>query len=345
MRSMKKRIDMTNGISQFGFTRHLRVYVLALAVALLVACEGLQSTTRVLESDDDAVRFIAQAIELEEKGELAAALAAYTLAATEDPAATDAHMGIGRIHQERGDYEQASTAYEKAVLTDPSRYDAYFSLGLVRQLLGRVNAAISAYLRALTIEPDHFESNRGVASAYLQLNQPEAALPYARRAVELDGSDQQAWANLGATYISLGRFEAAVQAYRAALDRGEPQEPVLIGLADAHIRLENYELAINTLQSAVRLIPSTGTHERLAFTYFRTKRYVEAEEQYRLSLAFDESNTRSLNGLGATLLTSYIRGGKVDLELRDQGLSAWRDSLRLNRNQPKISNLLQRYGQ
>lgn len=286
---------------------------------------------------------VEQGKELLEKGLTESALAAFTLAIEENPRLTEAHMGVGDVHRQRGDYEAASRAYEQATRLQPNSFDAHYYLGLMQQFLGRLSEAVRSYLRALTINPDDFDANKNLASAYLQLGRPSDALPYAERAVYINPQSQVAWANLAATQSLLNQYDKAVDSYRQATELGEYAEPVLLGLADAHIRLGNYERAMITLESLIRTQASATAYERLGYAQFKLRRFTESLASFRSAVELDPNDPASLNGLGVCLMTLYIQGGRTDLTQRDDALDAWRKSLQIKPDQPRILDLLSRY--
>jgi tetratricopeptide (TPR) repeat protein len=280
-----------------------------------------------------------------DRGLTDAALAAFGLALEENPDVTQAHLGMGHIYRGRGQYPMAERAYQRAVDTDPNNFDAHYYLALMKQLMGNVREAIAVYLQALAIRPDDFQANRDLAAAYLQTGRPGQALPYAKKATEM-GDSAEAWSNLAAAHSLMGQYDEAVQAYRQALEEMDPgaaSEPVLLGLADANIKLNRHERAINVLEQLTARSPSSTAYERTGFALFKLGRYDEALGKFRQALSLDPSDTSALNGVGVALMTQYIQGGRNDARLRDQAIDAWRRSVQIRPDQPRIVDLLARY--
>lgn len=271
------------------------------------------------------------------------ALAKFGLALEENPRLIQAQMGMGNIWRKRGDYTKARSAYETATKIDPNDFGARYYLGHMQHLLGEVQAAIKTYLQALAINPDSPEANRDLAAAYLQTGKAGDARAYAERATELNPDSQESWSNLAACYSLLGDYEDAVDAYRQAAELGPLSEPVLLGLADAHIRLGNFTRAINTLNVLLRENPSATAYERLGFAQFKMRDFESALRNFRRALKLDEQDTAALNGVGVCLMTLYIEGERTNTYQRDQALDAWRQSLRIRPEQPRITDLLYRY--
>lgn len=321
---------------------------LTISLVLSVGCARFDLAGNSNQASQDDRQRLAEAQSLRARGLDAQALETLRLAVAENPRLTEAHLGMGAIHHEQGDYEAARRRYETASSIEPNNYEARYHQGLMLQLLGRPAEAVRRYLQALTIAPDAFEANRDIASAYLQQGKPETALPYARRSTRLKPGSQPAWTNLAAIYSLLGRYAEAVDAYRIANEQGPLADVVLLGLADAHIRLGNFSRAINTLNALIissEPQPPSTAYERLGFALFKMRQYERSLEHYQEALALDPNEVAALNGVGAIYMTLYIHGQRSNDYQRMKTLAAWRKSLRLNPDQPRIVDLLTRYDQ
>jgi tetratricopeptide (TPR) repeat protein len=308
---------------------------------LLVFGSGCESTGQ--RTQREASFHMGQAKVFAEQGLTDSTLAAFGLAIESNPNVVEAHLGMANIYKDRGDYALASRSYEQAAKIAPNSFDAHYNWGLMQQLLGKVEDAVRIYLRAVSIKPDSAEANEHLAAAYLQLSRPAEALPYAKRAAELQDKSQSAWANLGSTYNLLGRYNDAVDAYRRASGLGPIEEPILLGLAEAHLKLENWDRAAVVLDQLVRQKPSPTAHERLGFAQFKQRKFDAALVNFRSALAIDADDTASLNGLGVALMTLYVQGNRVNTAQRDEALAAWRRSVQLKAEQPRIVDLIARY--
>ncbi len=313
--------------------------MVAAAALLIAGC----TLSRTQSAEQRAQGHMGSAEQYQEMNLLDSALAEFGLALEVNPNIADAHMGMGSIYQQRGDYELASRAYERATIVEPNKFEAHYSLGLMKQLLGRLREALQAYKTAWRLNPDDFQVNRELGSVYLQLGRPGEALTFVQIATKLDPDSQAAWCNLAATYNLLGRYEEAVDTYRQAAELGDLADPVLLGLADAHIHLNNLQQAMNVLDALIRRSPSVTAYERLGYVKFKMRQFKEALFQYRQALALDPNDTATLNGLGACQMTLYIQDGRNDTDLRDEALNAWRKSIKLQPQQPKITDLLSRF--
>ncbi|MEM7576117.1 MAG: tetratricopeptide repeat protein [Planctomycetota bacterium] len=317
------------------------LFALALGVSpmLLTGCASIGSAKR-----ERAQTYLDDAQRLLDEGLDDAALATLGLAVQENPKLTAAYLQIASIHKDRGDYLLAQEQYDTAVQVDPENFDAIYGGALVRQLGGKLSDAVRQYLKALTVDPQSFLANRDLSSAYLQLGEPRQALPYAIRSTRLDPDDQPAWSNLAVSYAMLGQWEGAINAYRMAAELGELDDLVLLGLADAHIRLGNFGRAINTLDTLLRRSGSGVAHERMGYANFKLRRFEQALRHYDAAIGFDETDVAALNGKGVSHITLFIEGRYENPFHKVKGVEAWRKSLALNPNQPRIVDLLSRYG-
>jgi len=271
------------------------------------------------------------------------ALASFGMAIENNDRVTKAWMGMGEIYRQRDDYRKAARRYERVTELEPNNARARYYFGRMQQMLGDVQESVEAYLQTLTLSPEDGPANRALAAAYLQLDQPGQALPYAEAATELQPEQQQAWATLASAYSRTDRYEHAVDAYRRALDAGEPTGSLLLGLSKAHLALDNRGRAVNTLKSLIRRSPSTEAHERLGYAYFKARRFEQALAQFNSALDYDANNTAALNGKGVSLMTLFIEGGRENTSQRRRALQAWRKSLTIDSNQPRIVDYLSKY--
>lgn len=293
------------------------------------------------ERADQAVRVGAS---LAEEGRLQEALQQFALAIEQNPTLTTAHLGMGEIYEVNEDYQAAEVAYRRAAEVEPANFTAQYKHGLMLQVLDRVSEAIRAYLRALAIRPGDFGANLNLATAYLELNEPRQSLTYARRAVELDPRSGPARMNLGAVYARLGRHNDAVREYQAAAELMDLTPKLLLNLADSLGKAGRHQEMVNTLSQLNRIDPSAQSWERTGYAYFQLRRYSRAIEAFRKAIEADPRHYPALNGVGVCLLNRYLSSDRQDTAALREAIETMRRSLRINRDQPRIVELISRYG-
>ena len=321
---------------------------LLLLIVLAAGPSGCSTMDMVLSGPDDrvvAASYTAAGEREMAAGDLDAALRAFQQALEQDPDYTDAYLGIGDVYQKRGNLNAAAERYADARRLSPGRFETNYKLGLTYHLLQRVRDAVDLYLTALTVDPYNFEANANLATAYLQLDQPEAALPYAERAVRLNPESQPAYANLGAIYASMGRPEDAVIAYRNAADLGQLSPPIAVNLVNTLLDAGRPQRAVNTLETLIRTDPQprASYQERLGYAHFKLGNYDQSLQAYQHALDLAPDDIAALNGLGVNLMTRYIRNDRGSTDTRDRAIEAWRRSLRIDAEQPRIIDLIARY--
>lgn len=285
---------------------------------------------------------------LADEGRIEDAIAQLAAAIRDNPKLTAAYVMLAELQRESGNYRAAEESYRRAVELEPRNFDALYNHALTLQLLDRTPEAIRQYLRALAVRPDDLLANLNLATAYLQLGEANQALPYAQRAAEIDPSNGPARANLGAVYSALERHRDAVTEFEAAAEHMDLSTQLLLNLADSLGKIQRYQEMANTLERALAIEPrgpnAAIAWERLGSARFRLRQYDAALDCFQRAVALDPSHFPAFNGVGVCLLNRYLTSEPRDLDALNQALSALRSSLRINERQPRIVELLARYG-
>lgn len=333
--------------------RHAAV-ILGLGLTTVMAGCFLRSTPRSTPVPVEAARPAPVATESQQErvedaqaaaqaGDYQEALDLFKSLLAENPTLTTAFLGIGEIHLARGDYAQAEPAYARAVRLEPGNFDAQYGHGRVLQLLQRFADAVRAYQRALTIRPYHVDANMNLATAYLQLDEPSLAVPFAEKAVELAPDNGGARVNLGAAYERVGRTAEAILQYEMALELTEPSVPLLLNLVNAYAAERRFQEAINAAQILVSLEANANAYERMGFAYFRLGDYERSKQAYREAVRLDPAHWPSWNGIGVNSLNAWLSSERRDRDAMIEARDAFRASLRINPDQPKVVALLGKY--
>lgn len=321
-------------------------------MALPVGCAGDGSSNgnngRAARSSLEAVIAADEATQraklLMASGRLREALDEFERAVEMDPKSVDARIGIGDVYKQEGDLPRAERWYGQAAQVGPDVFEAQYAHGLVLQLMQRFREAIRAYLRALQIDPRNFDANMNVALAFVQVGEAQQGLPYAVRAVRLNPESGPANYNLGVVYSSVGRFDDAITSYRRASEYMGTSPQILMGIADSESALGKYTESARTMERLIATDPSADAYHRLGSARFRNKEYEASLSAFRKALEYDENHTPALNGVAVCLLNQYLWSEKSDTQALEAAIRAMRRSLRVNRNQPKITELLTRFG-
>ena len=292
---------------------------------------------------DPAQAALAKAEALAKAGNPDAALSEFEKAIEINPTLTVAYLGAGDIYREKGDYHGAERNYGKAANLEPGNFSAQYLHGLSLQLLERFGEAVRAYLRALQLRPDDFNANLNLGTTYIQLGEPAQALSFAQKAVQLNPSSAEARTNLGAAYSILDRHEEAVIEFQQAGELTDLSAPLLLNLANSLGRIRRYDEMVNTLTQLTKSEPTANAYERLGAGLFHLRRYDESLTAYRKALDIDPNHYPALNGVGVCLMNQWVFSKQTDEAARQQALAAWRRSVQIERDQPKIMELIGRF--
>ncbi|TVS08101.1 MAG: tetratricopeptide repeat protein [Phycisphaerales bacterium] len=296
------------------------------------------------ERDEKSISALFEGRRYEREGEEDSALRAFERAIEINPELTMAYIEAGNIYRRRGDYSLAERRYGEAARVEPLNFEAQYLHGLALQLLNRLTEAVRAYLRALAIDPMNLDANMNIATAYLGLGEPRQAMRYAIRAVRIDGESGPARANLAAVYRELDEHESAVTELRQAAELMQLSPELLLMLSDSLSRTGRKDEAIVTIEEVLALGPSPVAYETLGALLFRDYRYDEAEEAFQRAIELDPTHFPAINSLGIYRLNQYLWSEKRNRDAQRDGVRLLRRSLQINPDQPRIVELVRRYG-
>ena len=150
--------------------------------------------------------------------------------------------------------------------------------------------------------------------------------------------------NLAAIYSAMGDDDGAVVEYQQAAELMELTPELLLNLANSLGKTGRFAEMQATLEQLLRMKPSAIAHERLGSALFRTGRFADALDQFRKALELDPRHYPALNGVAVCRLNDYLSSSKRDDAARQEAVAALRRSLGLERDQPRVVELLTRYG-
>ena len=328
-------------------------FITLILIALVASCSSTAKVTsptgqapiEVLELSVEEEVSIDAANIAKEHGDYDEALKLFKEVLETNPVATDAYVGMGDIYLAKQDWSQAEPAFARAAKLEPRDFDAQFGHGVSLQMLKRFVDAVRAYHKALTINPDDLGANINISTTYLQMGRPQSALVFAQRAAELGGDSAGAQMTLAATYQLLGKTDMALDAYIAASELMEEPSPQLMrNIIYLLVQQKRYQEVVNTTEQLVLIDPTTDSYERLGWAEFRLGDYESSLEAYRMSVDYDDMNWRSLNGIGVNELNKWLLSDRTDMSAYQSSRTAFRRSLGIYPDQPKVITLVLRYG-
>jgi predicted Zn-dependent protease len=120
------------------------------------------------------------------------------------------------LRMERGDGAAALAAYEKLGAEKPNSAEVLYLLGLARQLRGQSAQAQQSYERALELSPNNPSLLRDLGRLYAQLGNTDKAEMAFHRSLELQPQESLTYLYLGELHEKRNDFRSAVGAYQNA---------------------------------------------------------------------------------------------------------------------------------
>ena len=187
-----------------------------------------------------------QAVQLHQKGNLAAAEALYLRLLEAEPSNSKLLVLLGMARAQSGRPQDALDAIATAVTINPEDAEGWLAYGNALRAVGRSAEAIGAYDRAISRKPNYADAIFNQACAFLEAGQPAKALTGFDQTLRLYPDFAGAWGNRGFTLNLMGRFSEALAAYDKLLTL-TPNDPD--GLSKRGIALWNMNRRNEALQS------------------------------------------------------------------------------------------------
>jgi tetratricopeptide (TPR) repeat protein len=223
---------------------------------------------------------------LQDRGDVAGAMACYRSALELRPAYTVAIVDLADLLQHSGRFAEAAAGYRRALEIEPNLPEVHNNLGNALRDGGRLDEALTSYRRALDIKPAFAEAHSNLGNALRRLGQYHEAAASYRRALEIKPHFAEAHNNLGNVLRNLGQLDDAVASYRRALD-------INPNFADAHSNFGNtlrdlgrLHEALACYRRAIEIKPELAeAHNNLANVLLDLMQLNEAAASYRRALA------------------------------------------------------------
>jgi len=301
--------------------------------------------------------FVAMAQQLERRGQLTTALAAYNSALVLDTALTGVAFHMGRIYQSMEDPERAARAFahelrrdstnaaaaielgislaqmgheasaiarlEKLTRRVPNDDQAWSALGFAYHAAGRTRDAESAMRKALEIPPPRASEHRDLGVLLASEGREREARAEFQRTIAMDPKDAAVWINLGNLERRAGRNEQALEAYRTAEARDSSQALALQGQAQTLAALGHAREAEAAYRRWIERRPADFGARLEAIQYFVSEgRNDMALETARGAVRIDPRSADAYLMLGVALDAADDKRGALAALRRAEALAA-----------------------
>ncbi len=148
---------------------------------------------------------------------------------------------------------------------------------------------------------------------------------------------------MGAIYDVQGRTDEAIKSYKESLELDVHQPKLLLNLASTYAKLGRVKDAHNACRLSLKEDDqcAAGWEQFGSYCYY-LEQYDESLAAFTKAAELDPKNAAALRGTGVVYMTQYLKD-QTKLELCEQGLQAWQESLRIDPDQPRLMHLMQRY--
>lgn len=207
----------------------------------------------------------------------------------------EAAIGLGLVLERKGDRVAALKSLEKAVEAEPNSALALYHLG---RLMQPGKKAAEYIEKALILRSDWADAYGALGNIWLDIDLEKAAAAF-EKAISLE-------ADRGAFHIGLGSAlfrQKKIQEARGELTRALELVPnhidATLMLSEVELELGNTERAIQLAEMAVQISPNNADIcFQTAMTFFRTKRYTQANAHFLRTLSMMPENSAALIYMG-----------------------------------------------
>ncbi len=212
----------------------------------------------------DLYRIIDNALELQKKGENAAALAEWKKALEIDANDARANNGIAVSLSVAGNSDDAIAYFRKATEINSNFFEAFYNLGLELVKKNQLNEAIDAWQNAVRIRPGFAAGHENLGYAFYVQGKFADSLAHLRLALE-DEPDRVSVLNLAASLLatcpdaSIRNGPKAIALAQRALQLTAGRDAAILDtLSAAYAEAGRFPEAIETEQHAVALATQQG---------------------------------------------------------------------------------------
>jgi Flp pilus assembly protein TadD len=268
--------------------------------------------------DGGALRAIARAIELQERGRLDDAEAVYARLLAKDDRDPTVLINAGVLAVLRDDMGTAVARLARASTLVPGNAVAHGNLGYALIHAGRLAEALAALDRAVLLKPDFVQAHNSRGIALVRMNRRDEAKRAFEQALVLRPTYTEAALNLGELANQDGDPTVARAAFEPVLARDFRHAVSGAGVAFADALEGRLDESIVALERVVEEHPrAAAVWQTLGAVCNWAWRHEAAEIAYREALSIDPRNREARFGVASSLLSR----GRYD-----EGLAAFEAS-------------------
>jgi predicted O-linked N-acetylglucosamine transferase (SPINDLY family) len=219
-----------------------------------------------------------------------------------NPRNANAHAMLGLALQERGELAQAVASQRRALALDPSLTSLHSVMAPALHVLGENAAAADSYRRALAEQPGDADLHKGLGQVLLELGQLDGAVASAGKAAALRPDDLAIQLTLAAAQFRLRDYEAAAGSYRRVLELAPEHLDARFDLGQTLLRHRKYEEGAACFRQLLELSPDYArAYNHLGACLRELKQLDAAVAIYEQALQHAPNDPVTLHDMGVTL--------------------------------------------
>jgi predicted O-linked N-acetylglucosamine transferase (SPINDLY family) len=203
----------------------------------------------------DLQTLFAQALELQQRGDLDGAISSYLQILTRAPSSVAALNNVAGIFYATGRFGEALAHYDRAMAAMPENPDLIVNRVFALRELGRLEEAIGTCEWIAAHWPEHIGAWTVLGGLFQQLRRFPEALECYNRAIALHGSNLEALNNSSVVYCALGDYRRALESLDMALAIAPNSWQAHNNLGNALRGLLRFEEALESYRKAQALNP------------------------------------------------------------------------------------------
>lgn len=241
----------------------------------------------------------AEAIALQQRGELPKAEQAWRAVVTRDPRDAGAFASLGVVLSKEQKYAEAATAYRRALALDPKLPGVELNLGLAEFKQGNFRSAIKPLRQTLNANPSDAQAQILLGMSYYGTGRFADAVKYLEPEAKNETENLELHRVLAQSCLWARDFSCAQQEFRGILDKNPDSAQAHILFGEALDGLGRTEEAIAEFEAAAKISPrEPNVHFGLGYLYWKTQQYDMGRQEFVRELSLDPSHAQALAYLG-----------------------------------------------
>ena len=221
----------------------------------LAALSSAPAQGPTIPKSPDADALLAQAVQLQEAGDLFGAVSNYEAYLKTNPDNAGARSNLGAAYVRLGRLPEGIAEYRKALALDPASPTYRFNLALALYKGGRYPDAISELQATVDKAPRHLAARLLLGDCYLRQGRFQDVVDLLAPWEASYGNDRGFAYVLGSAFIETDRVDHGQRLIETIFKGGDSAEGHLL-MGAAHLRVGDAPAALSELRKAVELNPT-----------------------------------------------------------------------------------------